>query len=264
MERSQNIVAEIAACLRLIRPTSQHAQMCWGKVRPDGTLWGIGFSNPLEFTNAPQNQRLFTVRTRDLRDLITYAPLFRIAMHGEYWKFRMAAHMHEAGHFQNADWKARFFLWTSALESLFTSKPAVNWQEHSGTVVASERIKFFLEPTTLIYPPGELSSLQTATKLTVEDVIGEIYCLRNHIAHGDKVPHYYFQQSGRTDFNGDLPKYATLTEAISFIVRQSLLKILRDGLLDKFADGPSSEVYFYANGLTKTQIGSVPYRRCPA
>ena len=30
LKRSQNIVAEIAACLRLIRPTSQHTRMCWG------------------------------------------------------------------------------------------------------------------------------------------------------------------------------------------------------------------------------------------
>jgi len=264
MKRSQNIVAEIAACLRLIRPTSQHAQMCWGRVRPDGTFWGIGFSHPLEFTDAPQNQRLFSVRTRDIKDLAFYAPQFRIAMQGEYWKFRMAAHMHEAGHFQNTDWKARFFLWTSALEALYTSKPASDWWEHSGSVVACARIKFFLEPGTLIYPLGELSSLQTAPKLTVQDLVGEIYCLRNHIAHGDKVPDYYFQQPGRSDFNWDLPKYVALTEGISFIVRQSLLKILRDDLLEKFADGPSSEAYFTANRLTKTQIGSVPYCPCPA
>jgi hypothetical protein len=264
MERSQNIVAEIAACLRLIRPTSQHAQMCWGKIRQDGQFYGIGFSNPLEFTDAPQNQRLFSVRTKDIQDLVFYAPLFRNGMQGQFWKFRMAAHMHEAGHFQNTDWKARFFLWTSALESLFTSKPPLNWREHSGSVVASERIKFFLGPTTPIYPPGELTSLQTNPGVTVEDVIGDIYCLRNHIAHGDKVPDCYFNQPGRTDFNGDLSKAGTLTEAISFIVRQSLLRILKDGLLDKFADGPASEAYFTAHGLTRTLIGNVQFRPCPS
>lgn len=253
-KRSENIVAEIAACLRLIRPTSQHAQMCWGRIRPNGQLHEIGFSNPLDFVDAPQNQKLFAVRTSDIRDLIFYAPLFRKAMHGEFWKFRMAVQMHEAGHFQNTDWKARFFLWTSALESLFTSKPAKNWAEHSGSLVASERIKHLLGPTTQIYGPGELTSLQTNPGISVQDVVDEIYCLRNHIAHGDKVPDYYFQQAGREDFNGPLPKYITLIEAISFIVRTSLLTILKNGLLANFANGPASEAYFTEHGLTKSAI----------
>jgi hypothetical protein len=30
LQQSQNIVAELAACLRLIRPTAQHTRMCWG------------------------------------------------------------------------------------------------------------------------------------------------------------------------------------------------------------------------------------------
>lgn len=35
-----------------------------------------------------------------------------------------------------------------------------------------------------------------------------------------------------------------------FIIRTSLLKILRDGLLDHFADAGQAEAYFGAQGLT--------------
>jgi hypothetical protein len=260
LERSQNIVAEIAACLRLIRPTSQHTQMCWGDIKNDGTLYNIAFNNPLDFVDAPQNQKLFRVRTSDLHELIFYAPLFRAAMHGPNWKYRMAVQMHEAGHFQNTNWKARFFLWTSALESLFSSQ--TRDRQHAGSLVASERVKFLLGENSPIYPPGELTSLQKNPNLTVGAVIRELYCPRNHIAHGDKVPDCYFMQLGRDDFDGGVPRWAMLVEAINFIVRQSLLTILKQGIVHHFEDGPSSQSYFTIHRLTKRDLGRDSYR-CP-
>jgi hypothetical protein len=260
LHRSQNIVAEIAACLRIIRPTSQHTQMCFGHVKDDGTLFNIGFNNPLEFVDAPQNQKLFRVRTSDIQDLIYYAPLFRAAMQGPYWKFRMAVQMHEAGHFQNTEWKARFFLWTSALESIFTSQSLD--RQHAGSFVASERIKFLLGSGSSIYPPGELMSIQKNPNLTVADVIRDIYCLRNNIAHGDKVPDHYFYATGRDDLNGGVNKVSMLLEAVCFILRQSILTILKKGLIQHFADGPSAERYFAAHNLTRKFLGKDTYS-CP-
>jgi hypothetical protein len=253
MLRSENIVAELAACLRLIRPTSQKTQMLSGEIRSDGTFSTRRFNSPLTFVDAPENQKQFTVRTADIDELVFYAPLFRSAMHGPNWKFRMAVSMHEAGHFQNTDWKARFFLWTSALEALFTSK-GLGWREHSGSLVASERIKDLLGPNTSIYAGGELSSLIPDPGITVAGIIGEVYCLRNHIAHGDKVPDYYFQSKGRDDYQSLVPRVSILIEAISFIVRKSLLKIMKDGLVNHFEDDSTSKVYFASKALTKTEI----------
>ena len=45
-----------------------------------------------------------------------------------------------------------------------------------------------------------------------------------------------------------------LVEAASFIVRSSLLKILRDGLTKYFIDASGAESYFDGNNLTKSQI----------
>jgi len=78
--------------------------------------------------------------------------------------------------------------------------------------------------------------------LTVADIVDEIYCLRNHIAHGDKIPEYYYQAIGRSEFGTDLNRIDLLIEAISFIVRRSLLKILKNNLLSHFQDSGSSEV----------------------
>jgi len=257
LERSQNIVAEIAACLKLIRPTPQHTQMCWGKVNDNGGLYDIAFSHPFEYVTVPENQKFFRVRTSDINDLISYSPLFRKAMHGPYWKFRMAVQMHEAGHIQNGDWKARYFLWTAALESLFTTQR----REHKGSLVASERIKDLLGANTLIYPPGELISLDPPSSLTVGDVVRDIYCLRNNIAHGDKVPDAYTQEEGRKSFeDSSINKLNMLMEAISFITRSCLLKILKDGLVQHFGDSQTSEQYFSAKGLTSSQLPKHAHR----
>jgi hypothetical protein len=100
-------------------------------------------------------------------------------------------------------------------------------------------------------------------RLTVADVIDEIYCLRNHIAHGDRVPDYYFRTPGRKAINGTIKKGEVLMESISSIVRQALLRILEKGLLNHFVDAAASEAYFTRNGLTTSAIGKRHYR-CPS
>ena len=258
--KSRRLVNEIAACLRLIRPVSQYTQFCEGRIAGDGKMYDVAFNTPLEVLFAPINHRQFRVRTEDLIALRAHAPHFRSAMAGAYWKFRMAAQMHEAGHFQNSDWKARYFLWTAALESLYTTQTP----ENSGSAVAKERIKFVLGAQTSIYPPGDLLSFVPEPGLTVADVVDDIYCLRNNIAHGDKVPDYYLEHEGRPDFeDGKLSRVDTLMEAISFLVRHSLLRIMGGGLLDHFKDAASSEAYFGGLGLTRTKIGKQPRKPCP-
>jgi hypothetical protein len=263
--RSQNIVAEISACLRLIRPTAQRTQMFTGAITRTGGLATRALNNPIENVQCPSNQLHFAVNTADIHQLLFYAPRFRAAMQGENWKFRMAVSMHELGHFQNSEWKARFFLWSSALEGLFTSKPKKAWTEHSGSLVAAERIMDLLGKRTSIYPPGDLTSLEPDPGIAVEDVIGDIYCLRNHLAHGDKVPDYYFRESVRRGPLGPLAIADMLLEAISFIVRSSLLKILQEDLVNNFQDGPSSEAYFTSRRLTKSLLPkSLKYYECKA
>lgn len=262
-ERSRMLVQEIVACLRLIRPTMQHVQFMGGSVEPNGTLRHMHFENPFSYVSSLPNQRLFGIRTIDLQNLKFYVPLFVTAMEGNYWKYRMAVEMFQSGHFQHSHWKLRFFMWTAALEALFTSHTS---NQHRGSLVAKERVKFLLGPSALIYPLDELSQYDVDPQLTVADVIDEIYCLRNHIAHGDKVPDYYVQATGRQGINGPICRGEVLMEAISSIIRQALLSILKNGLLSHFSDAASSESYFAANGLTKSTLETLPGKshfQCP-
>jgi hypothetical protein len=45
-----------------------------------------------------------------------------------------------------------------------------------------------------------------------------------------------------------------LHEAASFIIRASLRKVLRDGLLDHFAEAGPAEAYFGAQKLTRREL----------
>ncbi len=252
MERAQLLVREIAVCLRIIRPTLQRAQCCEGQIRDDGRFIPGPFDVPNPYADVPQNQRLFSIRTEDIKSLRFYAPLFLSAMHQSFWKFRMAVQLFEAGHWQSTDKKIQFFLWVSALEALFTTQNRDG--QHSGKLVAGERIKALIGGNTPIYSVGELPSSQQNPGITVSDVIGEIYCLRNHIAHGDKLPDHYWARTGRPFDNERLTKFDELIEAVSFILRRCLLTILKDGLLSHFADKGSSEAYFTESGQTKQKL----------
>lgn len=260
-EQSTEIVQRVVACLRLIRPTSQHAQFMGGRIESDGMFRHFHFDAPFSFVKSVPNQQLFHIRTEDIEDLRVFAPLFLQAMEGNYWKFIMAVQMFQAGFFQHSYPKVRYFLWTAALEALYTSHTSA---QHRGSLVAKERIKYLLDKDTLIYPPGELTQYDNDPKLTVGGVIDEIYCLRNHIAHGDRVPDYYATAVGRTrDDGSEVSRLDMLMEAISSIVRQSLLLILKKSLLQHFSDDKSSALFFHGHTKKILEGKKLPQYRCP-
>jgi hypothetical protein len=247
---SAKLVRNLVACLRLIRPMRQRTGLMRG-VLNGGKIDVRHFEHPRSILEVPEVQKLFRLRNSDLESLKAVATEFLRAMAGEFWKFRMAVDFHEAGHFQDWYWKARYSLWCSAVESLFTSQAP----EHRGSLVAEERIKWFLGAGRSIYDAGDIPDyIQPQPNITVGEVVEELYTLRNCIAHGDKVPNEFFERKLRQGVNGELSLVQALIEALSFIIRKSLLRILRDGLLNSFADAGASEAYFGAAGLTNGAI----------
>jgi hypothetical protein len=256
MARSEQLVRKIAACLRLIRPMRQSATFMQGVVREDGTLAITPFQSPANLMEVPDVQMSFRLRDRDANELRIYAPGFVKAMDENVWKFKMAVQFHELGHWADKDeyLKARYLLWASAIESIYTSH---NFN-HQGSRVATARIKWFLGKDTPIYAPGDLSDLLTDPHITVGSIVDDLYTVRNYLSHGDRIPDHYFTKIMRQGFGGSVCAYAVLFEAQSFIIRTSLLKILRNGLFMHFADARSAEVYFENQGLTKDKLRSRP------
>jgi hypothetical protein len=250
-ESSETLIRQVAACLRLIRPMRQSALLMRGEVRQDGTFDVTGYDvPPLHLIEVPDVQQLFKLRNQDADDLRDYAPAFLQGLRGEFWKFRMAVQFHELGHFQALDWKARYLLWCSAIESIYTSH---GW-EHQGSLVATSRIEWFIGENTSIYAPGDIPSLLQDPHVTVGQIVPDLYKMRNFMAHGDKIPEPFFQDILRHGLAGDVRKAEVLMEAASFIIRTSLLRILRDGLLNHFTDAGPAEAYFGAQNLTRSAL----------
>jgi hypothetical protein len=249
-QSSSQKLSLLAALLRIIRPMRQNALLVQGFLEEDGRLHVDSLQHPIHLSDVPHVQRLFQLRVQDATVLRELAPTFLQAMQEEFWKFRMAVEFHEAGHFQGQYWKARYSLWASALEALYTSQD----RDHSGSRVATERIKWFLGDGMPIYPAGDIPILFPQSNLTVSDVINDIYDLRNTIAHGDRIADVMFRRSPRRGIHGDLNVPDVCLEAISFIVRSTLLRIMKDGLFNRFATNAASEAYFGAVGLTNSEI----------
>jgi hypothetical protein len=223
-----------------------------GDVREDRTLDVMGFAHPIDLMNVPINQKLFSIRNQDITDLISVAPAFLRAMRGDFWKFRMAVQFYQLGFYQQYSFKARYLLWASAIESLFTS----HHQQHRTSIVAIARIHWFLGADTSIYPPGELDRFLLADpQIAIQDITADLYSVRNYLAHGDRLPENYFTEARRPGIGPDVVNLIeVLLEAQSFIIRKSLLKILREELVDHFADAGAAQDYFAANHLTKDDI----------
>lgn len=250
--QSDRRVRLLAICLRLIRPMRQRVAVIHGRIRePEGCFDVAGFDvPPTEMIEVPEVQKLFKLRDRDADDLRAYAPGFLRAVQGGFWKFKMAVEFYELGYFHSLAWKARYLLWCSAIESIFTSH---HW-EHQGSLVATARIRWFLGENTNIYAPGDLSDLLEDPGLTVGRLVDDMYLMRNYLAHGDRIPDLFYLDVLRQGFGGGVVKPEVLLELASFVARSSILKILRDDLLEHFAGADQAEAYFGAQGLTRSRL----------
>jgi len=248
-------VYNLAACLRLIRPMRQFSMRIHGVLKADGKLDVGGFDHPVHLMEVPAIQKDFRLRNRDIQEFQTVASQFQNAMAGEYWKFRMPLSLHEAAHFIDNQWKARMSLMCSAIEAIYTSQTPD--RQHSGSKVAKARIKWFLGEGTSIYAPGDVQSFNRGGKEpTLADVLDDLYTVRNCIAHGDRVPDKYFSGywSGSPYDSAQTNFISVLEEAASFIVRASLLRILKDKLLLHFKGSPESQAYFAGHNLVRAKL----------
>jgi hypothetical protein len=244
-------ITNIAACLRLIRPMRQNALVAQGHTTADGTLDVGHFDHPINLMEVPFVQKLFHLHNEDLDLLHLLIQPYLKAMTGEYWKFRMAMQYHDAGHWEDKFWKPRFTLWVSGVEALF----ATDDTNHGGRLVTSERVKYFLGADTNIYDQGDIPSYLPQAKFTVSEIIEDIYRLRNYIVHGEQVPAHY-RAKGRegVSFTDEINRVDVLFEGLSFILRKSLLRVLRDNLLEEFKDRVSSRKYWKMLSLTRRDL----------
>jgi hypothetical protein len=135
-------------------------------------------------------------------------------------------------------------MWATALDGLFTSA------KHWGSDLASRRIQHFLGADTRIYKQADFASYMLVPSLTLKQVVPDIYKLRNRFAHGEWVPKEFLDRPGYSGKAGEVLNYAdVLLEATSIILRMSLVRILKEDLIEIFGTKSQLDWYFSRAGL---------------
>jgi hypothetical protein len=259
-KRSTELVNMAVCCLLLVRPTRRsHALNIPGIIKGDGTFEPHGFSASHELAEVPEIQKLFTIRNQDialLRDVLPeFIKLYQKDEHGnlkkDYEPLRMAIQLYEQG-YALTYWKPRHILWWSAIEALYGSSE----ETAKARIYALFGDKDLLVGSKCsIYEEGDIPSCYSPS-LESDHTLGEmvpiIYSVRNFSAHGQQVPDSYFSSVAHPF--GQTIGIDALAEAASFIIRKTVVEILKRGWRDKFRDKKSRDNFWlYHFSLDKKQ-----------
>jgi hypothetical protein len=235
------LLYEVFACSRIVRPTRRLGSVS-GFLKDDGTVEQRQATFPDSALDVLEALKLFAFRNKDLEELRHLIGTFLKAMHGEYWPVRMAVQYYYMGYEVN-DWKGRYLYWgSSAIHALYSS--------NNEKIV--RRIKWFLGENTLIYPAGDHpeSEFLGTDPTTIGEVVEDVNVVRNCIAHGERVPDKYFRQdAGRNTLNGRVKYITVLDDALAFIVRATLRRIIAENLLSDFASRVSVSQFWKSKCL---------------
>ena len=250
-----------ASCLALIRPTRRsRALHIRGVIKPDGSFDPQGFSAREDLADVPEIQKLFMVREQDVQLLTSILPEFiqvyqkdeNGKLTNDYEPLRMAVQLYGEG-YALSYWKARHILWWSAIEALYGNSEDAAMARIYSFLGDKRLVDGYRKP---IYEKGDIPSCfypSTDSLHTLGKMVPLIYEVRNSSAHGQKVsdshfvpvPHPFGQGIGGLD---------ALAEAATFIIRTTIVEILKRGFRDNFKDRDTREHFWlYQHGLDKNQ-----------
>jgi hypothetical protein len=248
---SAELIDSAGSCLALIRPTRRSRAMhIRGVVKSDGTFDPQGFKAREELADVPEIQKLFAVREQDIKLLTSVLPefiqLYQKDQNGklkdDYEPLRMAVQLYGEG-YALSYWKARHILWWSAIEALYgSSEDAAIARIYSffgnKNLVDGYNCPIYEKgdiPSCFYVPPGSLHTLGRMVPL--------IYEVRNASAHGQKVPDLHFVSIEHPLGQG-IVGLAALAEAATFIIRKTVIEILKRGWRNEFKDLTARENFW--------------------
>ncbi len=251
-QRSADIVNLAATCLALIRPTRRsRAGKITGLIKGDGTFDPQGFSANTDPADVPEVQKLFTVENQHIDLLRSVLPEFLQLyqkdektgrLKDEYEPIRMAVQLYEQA-YAISYWKARHILWWAAIEALYgNAEDAVMARIYA--LFGNKNLGDGYRCS--IYEQGDVASCFTvshANNHTLGEMLPLIYEVRNSSAHGQKVPDPHFIQVSHP-FGNTVCLLDVLAEAATFIIRKTVIEILRRGFRTKFKDRDTREEFW--------------------
>jgi hypothetical protein len=230
-----------------------------GVIKADGTFDPQGFNIQEDLADVPEIQKIFGVREDDIGLLISVLPefiqLYRTDQErkmADYEPLRMAVQLYGEG-YALSYWKARHILWWSAIEALYGS----NEDAAMARIYAFFGNKNLLDGyNCLIYEEGDIPTYFTAppdSLHTLGKMVPLIYEVRNASAHGQKVADSHFGPIPHPLGQGVVGLVA-LAEAATFIIRKTVIEILKRGWRDKLKNRDSrDDFWLYEYGLDRKQ-----------
>jgi len=258
---STDLIYSAVACLALIRPTRRSRAMnIPGVIRPDGTFDPHGFSAAHEPAEVPEVQKLFTIRKKDIELLGMVLPEFlklyqkdgQGRLRDEYEPLRMAIQLYREAYFISY-WKARHILWWSAIEALFGNPDTSSLARIYALFGDHDLVKGF---RCSIYDDGDIPSCYSHSSHgdhKLGEMVPLIYDVRNFAAHGQKAPDSHFSPVAHP-FGTTIVGVDALAEAVTFIIRKTVIAILQNGFRERFKDRDArDDFWLYEYGLDKNQ-----------
>lgn len=242
-EASRELVHRVFLGLRIVRPSWVPYQYIRAVVRPDGSFDPGGFSKAEIRLTVSSCDAANSIRRKDAELLQAIVPALLEAYESDHRPLKRAVRILELGYISEF-YDVKQLIWVTGLDSLFTST------RHWGSDLALRRIRRFIGPDTRIYDPSDFPSYMQVPSLTVKDVGRDVYRLRNKFAHGEWVPKEFLDRLGYEGKAGERLSYAdVLLEATGIILRMSLIRALRENLLEHFRTKDALDWYFSRAGL---------------
>jgi len=259
--RATLLIESAGSCLALIRPTRRSRAMhIRGVIKSDGSFDPRGFSAKEDVADVPEIQKLFAVREQDINLLTSLLPefmrLYQKNEHGklkdDYEPIRMAVQLYGEA-YSLSYWKARHILWWSAIEALYGNNEVAAMARIYALFGAKKLVDGYKCP---IYEEGDIPSCFFPSSDSLH-MLGEmmplIYSVRNASAHGQKVPDSHFVPIPHPLGQG-IVGIDALAEAATFVIRKTVIEILKRGWRDEFKDQDAREKFWlYQYGLDKKQ-----------
>jgi hypothetical protein len=237
-ESSRALVQQVFLALRMVRPSWVPYEFLRAVIRPDGSFHPSAFSKTGARLPVPWCDTANYIREKDTELLRAVVPILLRAYDTKCLPVQRAARILEVGYTSESN-DVKQLMWVTALDALFTS------EAHWGSDLAARRIQHLIGHATRVYDPTDFPSYMPIPSLTVKEVLPDIYKLRNKFAHGEWVPKEFLDRPGYLGKGGTQLNYAdVILEATSMILRTSLVKILKDDLLDIFRSKDALDWYF--------------------
>ncbi len=220
-EESKDLLFKVVTCLRLIKPTRDEFTAVQAKVGEGGQMDVFSVTPPSHVgLNVPSSEALNQTDVTDLRALNQCAAAFLEMADAGPAGFRRAIRFLNLGYQGMQDSVIQLITWVIGIESIYRVSDEGMSQDE-----LFSRIVTLLQAESDIYSDSAMRRYFGDFRLTVGDVLPDLFDLRNRLAHGLWVPDEWKDRSGHSTPGGSIVQYAdTLREAASYILRKSILQ----------------------------------------